>query len=116
MDSTRSRTSPERVISKRGRDHEIITLRECCELSSRKDFLFSRSFSVGCTLPVVSVTRETNVCSPGVAPVHMYVNSFQEYLLFVDGSSVAGCHGPPSTLTSTSFIGVPSFSTTPMTL
>ena len=45
----------------------IMTLRGCCELSSRKVFLFARSCSVGCTLPVASVTRETSVCSPGVA-------------------------------------------------
>ena len=46
-------------------------LRGYCELSSRKVFLFSRSFSVGCTRPVTSVTRDTSVCSPGVAPVQV---------------------------------------------
>src|SRR5436853_7384260 len=90
--------------------YEIMTFRGCCELSSRNDFLFSRSFSVGCTLPVASVTRDTSVCSPGAAPLHMYVNSFQEYLLFVAESSVAACQGPSSTCTSTDLIGVPSFS------
>jgi hypothetical protein len=49
----------------------IITFLGYCELSSRKVFLFSRSFSVGCTRPVMSVTRDTRVCSPGVAPVHV---------------------------------------------
>ena len=44
--------------------------RGCCELSSRNVFLFSSSFSVGCTFPLASVTRETSVCSPGVAPFH----------------------------------------------
>ena len=34
----------------------------------------------------------------------------------VAGSSVAGCHGPSSTCTSTDLSGVPSFSTTPSTL
>src|SRR5215471_14773458 len=93
-----------------------MTFLGCCELSSRNDFLFSRSFSVGCTLPVVSVTRETSVCSPGVAPFHVYENSFQEYFSFVEESRVAGCHWPSSIFTSTDFIGVPSFSTTASTL
>src|SRR5215510_14011023 len=93
-----------------------MTLRGCCELSSRKVFLFSNASAVGCTAPVASVTRDTRVCSPGVAPVHTYVNSFQEYLLLVALSTVAGCHGPWSTLTSTDLICVPSFKTTPWTL
>ena len=36
-----------------------MTFRGCCELSSRNDFLFSRSFSVGCTFPLTSVTRDS---------------------------------------------------------
>ena len=35
--------------------------------------MFSRSFSVGCTLPLTSVTRDTSVCSPGVAPLRLLV-------------------------------------------
>ena len=54
---------------------------------------------------------------PVAAPVHKYVNSFQEYFSFaVDGSSVAICQGPSSTFTSTDFSGVPSFSAKPWTL
>src|SRR5512134_2008805 len=92
-----------------------MTRRGCCALCSRNDFLFSRSFSVGCTWPLTSVTRETTVCSPGVAPFQSKWNSFHEYLLFCL-SHVAACHGPSSTFTSTDFIGVPSFSATPTTL
>ena len=71
---------------------EIITFRGYCELSSRKVFLVANSSAVGWTFPVTSVTRDTSVCSPGVAPFQAYVNSFQEYLLFVPGSITAGCH------------------------
>ena len=44
------------------RDHAIIryaifSLRGACEFCSRNDFLLSRSFSVGCTSPVMSVAR-----------------------------------------------------------
>ena len=93
-----------------------MTFRGCCELSSRNVFLFSRSSAVGCTLPLTSVTRDTSVCSPGVAPFHAQVNSFYEYFDVVAGSIVAACHGPLSIFTSTALIGVPSFSTTPITL
>ena len=44
------------------------------------------------------------------------MNSFHEYFALVAGSSVAGCHGPSSTFTSTDLSGVPSFSTKPSTL
>src|SRR5262245_26821378 len=47
---------------------QMVTFRGCCELSSRNVFLTSSSSDVGCTLPSTSVTRETRVCSPGVAP------------------------------------------------
>ena len=50
--------------------YEIITFRGYCELSSRNVFLLASSSVVGWTLPVTSVTRETSVCSPGVAPFH----------------------------------------------
>src|SRR6266852_8268755 len=93
-----------------------MSFRGACEFCSRNDFLLSSSCSVGCTLPVVSVTRETIVWSPGVAPFQVYVNSFHPYFSFVDGSIVAACHGPSSTFTSTDLIAVPSFSTTPVTL
>ena len=58
--------------------YAIVTLRGNCPLSSRNVFLVARSAVVGCTAPLVSVTRDTSVCSPGVAPVHSKVNSFQE--------------------------------------
>src|SRR5687767_9181754 len=58
-------------VQAQDRIYAIITLRGCCELSSRKVFLFSNASAVGCTAPVTSVTRETSVCSPGVAPVHV---------------------------------------------
>ena len=48
--------------------YEIVSLRGNCELSSRNVFFVSSSFSVGWTFPVTSVTRDTRVCSPGVAP------------------------------------------------
>ena len=51
-------------------NHATMIFRGYCELSSRKVFLFSRSFSVGCTSPFASVTRETTMCSPGAVPVH----------------------------------------------
>ena len=51
----------------RGRTQEIVTFRGCCELSSRNVFLLSSSSLVGCTRPFTSVTRDTIVCSPGVA-------------------------------------------------
>src|SRR5689334_3307319 len=55
------------------------------------------------------------VCSPGVAAVHVYVNSFHAY--FPDaGCSAAACHGPPSIFTSTDLSGVPSFRTNPVIL
>ena len=68
-------------------------------MSSRKVFLFANSSAVGCTLPVASVTLETSVCSPGVAPFQRQVNSFHEYFPLVDGSIVAGCHGPSADAT-----------------
>jgi len=49
----------------------IMTFRGACEFCSRNDFLLSSSCSVGCTLPVTSVTRETIVWAPGVAPFHV---------------------------------------------
>jgi hypothetical protein len=49
--------------------YAIITFRGNCELSSRNVFLVSSSSEVGWTLPLTSVTRDTTVCSPGVAPV-----------------------------------------------
>ena len=79
--------------------------------------MVSSSFSVGCTLPVASVTRDTSVCSPGGRAVPGVVEELPANTSpFVDGSIVAACHGPSSTLTSTDLIGVPSFSTTPSTL
>src|SRR5262245_36905721 len=87
-----------------------------CEFFSRIDCFVLFSASVGCTLPLTSVTRETSVCAPGVAPLQAYVNSFQEYLSLIDGSRVAGCQGPSSTFTSTDLIGVPSLRITPVTL
>src|SRR6059036_3668399 len=58
--------------------YEIITLRGNWALSSRKVFfLIANSATVGCTVPFTSVARETKVCSPGVAPSQMYLNSFQ---------------------------------------
>src|SRR5260370_17884720 len=95
---------------------EIITFRGNCELSSRNVFLVANSSAVGWIFPVTSVTRDTSVCSPVVAPFQAYVNSFHEYLVLVPGSITAGCHGPSSTRTSTDFSGVPSFNTTPSTL
>src|SRR5688572_4257294 len=58
------------------------------------------------------MARDTTVCSPGVAPFHSYVNSFHEYGVF-SFHIVADRHGPPSTLTSTAFRGVPSVSANP---
>src|SRR5438105_9020560 len=55
------------------------------------------------------------VCSPDVAPAHVYVKYFHAYLpagVWI----VAACRGPLSTFTSTDFSGVPSFSTKPNTL
>ena len=60
------------AFTRRGcRGQPIVSFLGCCELSSRKLFLFARSSAVGCTCPVASVTRDTSVCSPGVAPVHV---------------------------------------------
>ena len=70
---------------------------------------------VGCTLPSTSVTRDTRVCSPEVAPSHANRNSFHEYWPPVDGSSVAACHAPSSTFTCTPRSGVPSWRTKPST-
>src|SRR5215468_11046745 len=53
------------------------------------------------------------VCSPGVAPVHVYVNTFHANLP-AGGNIVAVCHGPLSTFTSTDLRGVPSPSTNPV--
>ena len=53
------------------RVYPIDTFRGCWELSSRKVFFVSRSSAVGCTVPLTSVTRDTSVCSPAVAPVHV---------------------------------------------
>src|SRR5207237_670530 len=51
------------------------------------------------------------------ASSHLKRNSFHEYLLpLVAGSSVAACHGPSSTRTSTAFSGVPSFIAKPNTV
>ena len=49
--------------------YPTLTFRGNCELSSRKVRLRASSATVGCTAPVASVTRDTIVCSPGVAPV-----------------------------------------------
>src|SRR5438034_6776355 len=51
--------------------YEIITFRGACEFCSRNDFFVSSSCSVGWTRPLVSVARETSVCAPGVAFVHV---------------------------------------------
>src|ERR1700730_7311923 len=51
--------------------YEIVSFLGNWELSSRNVFLISSSSAVGCTFPVISVTRETIVCSPGVAPFQL---------------------------------------------
>ena len=81
--------------------YAIKTFRGNCPLRSRKVFLVSCSAAVGCTLPVLSVTRDTIVCSPAVASFQSYVKNFQEYLEFVAESKAAGCHMPSSIFTST---------------
>lgn len=72
LSSTRKRSMPSHQQPKKASRprsrYEIMTFLGNCELFSRKVFLFSRSFSVGCTVPFTSVTLETSVCSPGVAP------------------------------------------------
>jgi len=89
-----------------------MTLRGNCPLSSRNVFFRFSAAASGCMTPFASVTRETSVCSPGVAPSQRYVNSFHEYRL-LDLSSVAGYQAPPSICTSTDLSGVPSFNTNP---
>jgi len=54
-----------------------VIFRGKCPLSSRNVFLFARSVAAGWTAPLVSVTRETSVCSPAVGPFQSKVNSFQ---------------------------------------
>ena len=74
----RSRLTPTRTNSRSDESvspswilvQPIRTLRGNCELSSRNVFFLARSAAVGCTTPFASVTRDTRVCSPGVAPSH----------------------------------------------
>ena len=87
-------------------------LRETLIRTCRKVVAWYGEGQMGVTSDRASVARETSVCSPGVAPVQRYENSFQEYCVLA-GSSVARCHGPSSTFTSTERSGVPSFSTNP---
>ena len=99
------------------RAHAIMTFRGCCELSSRNVFLFSSSSAVGCTLPVTSVTRDTSVCSPGVAPFHVIGEQLPG--IFAAGGRIDR-RRLPRTVVHVDFdrlrCGVPSFSTTPSTL
>ena len=64
------RTGSSRASTSRVAVQAIVTFRGYCELSSRNVFLLSSSSSVGCTRPLTSVTRDTIVCSPGVASFH----------------------------------------------
>jgi hypothetical protein len=69
--------------------YETVIFRGNCPLSSRNVFLFARSVAVGWTAPLVSVTRDTTVCSPAVGPFQSKVNSFQPWVADVSG---AGAH------------------------
>jgi hypothetical protein len=84
-------------------------LRGTCELSSRNVFFVARSVAVG-----GYARHEGMFARRGALPI--IGHSFQEYFPRVSGLSVACCHGPSSTPTSTVFSGVPSFSATPSTL
>ena len=48
--------------------YAMMTFRGNCSWASRNVNLSASPSAVGCTLPLTSVTRETTVCSPGVAP------------------------------------------------
>ena len=52
------------------RRYATITFRGNCSWDSRGVILSLSSSADGWTLPLASVTRETTVCSPGVAPSH----------------------------------------------
>src|SRR5215475_13431854 len=65
---------------------------------------FCHSASVGWTFPAVSIARDTSVWDPGVTLVHSSDQKVQANCPLLS-PNFALCHGFPSTLTSTAFIG-----------